>query len=86
MTNAVNHRPRYLDEMIGQKAIKQKVSIAIQAALQRGEPLPHCMLTSAGGGLGKTTLAGIIATESFVPLVFLSVLTPYDPLRGHCGQ
>ena len=69
MPDAVNHRPRFLDEMIGQDAIKQKVSIALQAALQRGEPLPHCMLTSAGGGLGKTTLAGVIATEMFAPLL-----------------
>jgi len=67
--------------MIGQSAIKQKVSIAIQAALQRGEPLPHCMLTSAGGGLGKTTLAGIIATETFVPFISTTgqcLATPTD--------
>jgi len=67
--------------MIGQDAIKQKVSIAIQAALQREEPLPHCMLTSAGGGLGKTTLAGVIATEMFVPFLATTgqcLATPAD--------
>lgn len=64
-----NHRPQHLDEMIGQNAIKQKARIAIQAALQRGEPLPHCLLTSSGGGLGKTSFAGILANEMFSPLV-----------------
>jgi Holliday junction DNA helicase RuvB len=48
MTNDTQHRPKYLDEMIGQSAIKQKVSIAVQAALQRGEAMPHCLLTSGG--------------------------------------
>ena len=68
-------RPRYLEEMIGQEAIKQKARIAIQAALQRGDPLPHVLLTSAGGGLGKTSFAGILANEMYVPLV---------PTTGQC--
>ena len=58
-------RPQTLDELIGQEALKQKARIAIGAALQRGEPLPHAMLTSAGGGLGKTSFAGILANEMF---------------------
>jgi Holliday junction DNA helicase RuvB len=81
MTNDTQHRPRYLDEMIGQCAIKQKASIAIQAALQRGDAMPHCLLTSAGGGLGKTTLAGVLSNELLVPLISTTgqcLATPYD--------
>ena len=81
MTNATQHRPRYLDEMIGQKAIKQKAAIAIQATLQRGEAMPHCLLTSAGGGLGKTTLAGVLSNELLVPLITTTgqcLATPTD--------
>jgi len=81
MTDSTQHRPRYLDEMIGQSAIKQKVSIAVQAALQRGEAMPHCLLTSAGGGLGKTTLAGVLSNELLVPLISTTgqcLATPYD--------
>lgn len=62
-------RPQSLEEMIGQDGIKRKARIVIGAALQRGEPLPHCLLTSSGGGLGKSTLGAILATEMFRPLV-----------------
>lgn len=65
-------RPESLDELTGQEALKQKARIAIGAALLRGEPLPHVLLTSAGGGLGKTTLAQVIANELFAPLVCTS--------------
>jgi len=62
-------RPQTLDELIGQAALKQKARIAIGAVLQRGEPLPHVLLTSAGGGLGKTSFAGILANEMFSMLI-----------------
>ncbi|HRY71330.1 MAG TPA: Holliday junction DNA helicase RuvB C-terminal domain-containing protein [Phycisphaerae bacterium] len=61
-------RPQTLSELIGQNELKQKARIAIGAALKRGEPLPHVLLTSSGGGLGKTTLAHILADEMYVPL------------------
>ncbi len=65
----VTTRPQTLDELIGQEALKRKARIAIGAALQRGEPLPHVVLTSSGGGLGKSTFATILANEMFCPLV-----------------
>ena len=51
-----------LDEYIGQEQVKQSLRIFIQAALQRGEPLDH-VLFHGFPGLGKTTLAYIIANE-----------------------
>jgi holliday junction DNA helicase RuvB len=58
----VDIRPRRLDEYIGQEQVKQGLRIFIQAALQRGEPLDH-VLFHGFPGLGKTTLAYIIANE-----------------------
>jgi len=55
--------------MIGQEDVKQKARIAIGAAMQRREPLPHVLQTSSGGGLGKTCFARILANEMFSPLV-----------------
>ena len=55
-------RPRSLEEFPGQKRIKQKLCIAIEAAKKRGEPLDH-MLLCGPPGLGKTTLAHIVAAE-----------------------
>lgn len=55
-------RPRLLDEYIGQDQVKQSLRIFIQAALQRSEPLDH-VLFHGFPGLGKTTLAYIIANE-----------------------
>ncbi|MFH1775714.1 MAG: Holliday junction branch migration DNA helicase RuvB, partial [Chloroflexota bacterium] len=55
-------RPRCLDEFVGQVKIKENLGIAISAAKGRGEALDHILLYGPPG-LGKTTLAGILAAE-----------------------
>src|SRR3989339_1919450 len=63
----VSLRPRDLNEFVGQEKLKQNLHVFIEAARKRKEPLDHCLFYSPPG-LGKTTLAHIIANELGVNL------------------
>jgi holliday junction DNA helicase RuvB len=60
-------RPRRLDDYIGQDRIREQLHVAIEAAKQRGDALDHTLLYGPPG-LGKTTLAYVIANELGVPV------------------
>ncbi|WP_173383786.1 Holliday junction branch migration DNA helicase RuvB [Fibrobacter succinogenes] len=78
-----NLRPPSLAEFTGQEAIKESLSIAIEAAKHRGDALDHCLFAGPPG-LGKTTLAGIIAKEMGVSIHITSgpVLEKASDLAG----
>ena len=64
-------RPKTLDQYIGQDIAKENLSVYMNAAKMRGETLDHCLIYGPPG-LGKTTLAGIIANEMGVNLKITS--------------
>src|SRR3990172_2127148 len=73
-------RPKRLTEFVGQKQLKENLSIFIRAAKARGEVLDHVLLCGPPG-LGKTTLAGIIAAELGV-----SIKTTSGPALERAGD
>jgi Holliday junction DNA helicase RuvB len=78
-TYELSLRPRMLAEYIGQQNVKDNLDVAIQAARKRGEPLDHILLYGPPG-LGKTTLASVIANE--MNARFRATAGPLIQLKG----
>ncbi len=76
----VGIRPRFLSEYIGQEKVRENLKISIEAAKIRNEAIDHILLHSPPG-LGKTTLAHIIANEMGV-----SIVTTTGPLLERAGD
>jgi len=64
----VSLRPRRLEDFVGQDRLKEQLAVAIEAAAARGDALDHLLLAGPPG-LGKTSLAQIVAAELDVPFV-----------------
>ena len=73
-------RPRTLDEVVGQVRVREQLGLVLEAARKRGRPPDHVLL-SGPPGLGKTTLAMIIAHEMTAPLRLTS-----GPAITHAGD
>ena len=71
MLDEVGLRPRSLSDFVGQRELKEHLSIVLEAARRRGQAADH-LLFAGPPGLGKTTLAGIVATNDHGALTLVS--------------